>query len=417
MNCSPRVPCLVALACATALALPGVATAMHTVFSSSVDRFEVDGNPFGPADGVLDYVDEFDDGTLAPDWAPLLGTAVEADGVVTVKNPGTDILGIDTSNIENQHDVDNGAGSFTASTYWVPNVPLPDREFHFQLYTLGALIESAGLSFNNLSAATPPAVAGPAVSCVLTQIDGQGLHNLSYATMPVDPQTITGRVVFRLAFDDANDQLTCSFSLDDGATFQTFAPIPAFVGVSGGEFLIGAATTGGGGTPPPPNPRLVGTKQLVVKNGSAPSSRKITYQVKEARGSGTSPVGDPRTNGATLHVKLDGVTQCFTMPGSHWSGTGVTYKYADPFGASGPVSAAQIKNLNGALSIKVVVSGRVGTVDVVPPNPGVQADTHLFVNGVEYCGSTAGGAIKPNTAKAFKAKNAPAPAACNVGPC
>jgi hypothetical protein len=416
MISTARVPWLVAIACAALLALPGVAGASHTIFSSSVDRFEVDGAPFGPADGVLDYVDEFDDGTLEPDWEHLLGTAVEAGGVVTVENPGTDILNLDVSNIENAHDVDNGGGNLTASTYWLPNVPLPDREFHFQLYTLGALIESVGLTFTNLTTATPPAIAGPAITAELTQIDGQGFHDLAFATMPIDPQAITGRIVLRLALDDATDRLTCSFSLDGGATFQSFAPIPIFVGVSAAEFLIGAGSNGSD-TSPPPGPRLVGTKQLLVKSGSTPSSRRITYQVKEARGSGSSPVGDPRTSGATLHVQLDGVSQCFAMPSSHWSANGVTFKYADPFGADGPVSAAQIKNSNGALSIKVVISGRGGTVDVVPPNPGVQADTHLVVGGVEYCGSTAGGVLKPNTAKVFKAKNAPPAAACNAGPC
>jgi hypothetical protein len=418
MKTRVRVPRLIVSTCAGWLLLFGVAHA-QTVFSSSVDRFELDGNPLGLADGTLDFVDEFDDGTIAPHWTPLLGTAVEADGVVTLRDPGTVILGLDVSNIELEGDIDNGAGDFTASTYWVPAVPLPDREFHFQLYTLGALIESAGLNFNNLTVATPPAIAGPSITCQLTQIDGQGFHSLSYATVPVDPQAITGQIVFRLALDDATDHMTCSFSLDGGATFQSFAPIPVFVGVSSGEFLIGAGSTGGGGPPPPPTQQLVGTKQLLVKNASAPSGRRVVYQVKEPRGSGHALVGDPRTGGATLHVQLDGVAQCFAMPASGWSGSGLSLKYADPFGASGPVSAAQLKSQGGgSVSIKVVVTGRNGAVNLVPPNPGVQADTHLSIGGGdEYCGSTAGGTLKPNTAKVFKGKNAPAPAACDVGPC
>ena len=114
----------------------GRAIGSHHVFSSSVDRFEVDGNTFGPADGTLDYVDEFDNGAIAPDWVQLLGTAVEAGGVVTLQNPGTDYtIGsttFDVSNIENEDPVVNGSGNFTATAYWLPTlaadgprVPLP----------------------------------------------------------------------------------------------------------------------------------------------------------------------------------------------------------------------------------------------------------------------------------------------------
>src|SRR5262249_45378374 len=152
-----------------------------------------------------------------------------------------------------------------------PAVPAPDTEFHFQLYTLSSTIESAGMNFNNLTVAAPPAITGPSIACALTQIDGQGFHNLAYATVPVDPQAITGRIVLRLAFDDANDQMTCSYSLDNGATFQSFAPMPVFVGVSDGEFLIGAGTNGGGGPPPPPPAeQFITTKQLSIKNPSVP---------------------------------------------------------------------------------------------------------------------------------------------------
>src|SRR5262249_31018284 len=102
--------------------LPARAVASHHVFSSSVDRFEVDGNTFGAEDGTLDFVDEFDNGTIAPDWSPLLGTNVESGGVVTLKNPGTDYtigsVSVDVSNIENEDAVVDGSGDFTATTYW-----------------------------------------------------------------------------------------------------------------------------------------------------------------------------------------------------------------------------------------------------------------------------------------------------------
>ena len=57
-------------------------------FSSSCDRFEVDGNAFGAADGTSDFVDEFTSATLAPNWALLLGTVVQTGGALVAKNPG-----------------------------------------------------------------------------------------------------------------------------------------------------------------------------------------------------------------------------------------------------------------------------------------------------------------------------------------
>ena len=59
---------------------PRIASALP--FSSSVQRFEADGNAYGSADGVFDLVDEFDDGVLSPNWAPLIGTALESGGVM-----------------------------------------------------------------------------------------------------------------------------------------------------------------------------------------------------------------------------------------------------------------------------------------------------------------------------------------------
>ena len=58
------------------------ASASHSIFSYSVDRFEVTGNSQGTR------FDEFDDGLVAP-WDTFLGTAVEQGGTVTLKNPGT----------------------------------------------------------------------------------------------------------------------------------------------------------------------------------------------------------------------------------------------------------------------------------------------------------------------------------------
>ena len=64
------------------------ASAFHTPFAYRVDRFEADGNTFGPLDGVPGYVDEFGDGTMSPYWYQAYGTATESGGYLVLQNPG-----------------------------------------------------------------------------------------------------------------------------------------------------------------------------------------------------------------------------------------------------------------------------------------------------------------------------------------
>ena len=428
MPTSPRARWLAFVAFVAFVAFAGApspAIAHHHVFSSSVDRFEIDGNVFGSPDGALDFVDEFDDGVLGPDWAPLLGTAVETGGVVVLENPGTDIsigsLVLDVSNIELDTDVEDGGGNFTATSYWLPVVPGTDDEFHMQTYGVGSLIEAAGLSFENQSAASaatlPGSLAGPAIVEQLTRIGGDNLT--TRFEVPVDPGAITGRIVFRLSFDDATNLLTGSFSLDGGATFQSpFPPIPIFNGVSGSEILLGA----GGNSPPsppppPPAPETVATYLFQVKNPSLPAARQLIYKVKDQR---HSVIGNPTLFGATLKVKLDGTSQCFTMPAGGWSPMGrLGYRYADTHGVYGPVKLAQVKRTRSwSFQSSVTIVGRLGALDVVPPNPGVRGDTNFRLRGgADYCGSTFGGTVLANTAKLFKVKDGPPPAGCVVAAC
>jgi hypothetical protein len=322
--------------------------------------------------------------------------------------------------------------NFTATAYWLPSLALTDQEFHFQLYELGPVIESVDLSVGSASAAVPPAIAGPSISQALTQISGT-YNTLAYDTVSIDPDDVTGQIVLRISFDDATNTVTNSFSLDGGTTFQSpFPPIPAFVGVSSYEFLLGAGVIEGppaAGTPtatrtpsatptptPLPTPQTVGLQLLVVKNAAGPASRKIIYKVKDF---GHAVAGNPMTGGATWNVKLDGQSQCFSMPAAGWSPLGSKgFKYVDSSALYGAVRLARIMKSGNVFKIKAIVLGRQGPVNIVPPNPGVQADTNLsFGNGAEYCSSTAGAALGPNSAKTFKARGALAPATCNVPAC
>jgi hypothetical protein len=425
MRSTPRHPWMIAAVFAVSVLVPAPSRAL--TFSSSCDLFEVDGNAFGSADGVFDYVDEFDNGTLAPGWGILLGTAVESGGTMTVKNPGVTIpLGVggvlEISTIENEdHEIGDGEGDFTMISDWGITLPATNSEFHMQLYSISPIIEAAGLTVNNTSpevAAQPPGgIAGYSVSQSVTQGFGDGFTVIQQNAVPIDAGSVTGHIILRMAFDDATDMLTCSFSLDDGQTFQSFPPMHIFNGgVSDYEVLLGAA----GITPPspPPTPFLVPMKSFEVKNPSTPAARKVRYTAK-ALGLYAPSFGYLAGLGAGLTVKVDDTTQCFFLPpGNSWAqkSAGNGYTYRDSTGVYGPVKVMSVRRANnGTFQTKAVILGKNGTLDLVPPNPGVRADVRLTLgNGDEYCASTAAGAIVKNDAKVFKAKNAPAPATCGV---
>jgi len=401
------------------------ARAFALTYSSSCDRFEIDGNTFGPFDGTVDFADDFDDASLAPNWSVLLGTVQEAGTDMTAHNPGAQIqLGatpFEISTIENAMDVGNGEGNFTMTSHWEPTPPGNDAEFHMQLYSLSPIIEAAGLSMNNFSSQVATqqgngALAGYSVSQSLTHGFGSGFTTVQSNSVPVDPLLITGRIVLRMAFDDATDTVTCSFSLDGGVTFVSpFPPMHIFNGgVTDYEILLGAAGLAAN-TPPPPPPTvdLMPLKLLLVKNPADPAARRITYRTSSRTG---TLAGNPAIGGATLNLKLDSATQCFHMPAGGWSRHGSGYSYLDPYGAHGPVKIAQWRYSGGAVVNKLVILGRNGAVDIVPP--GSQGDAAFRVGGGgTYCASTAGGTIHPNDTKTFKAIKAPAPAACYVSAC
>jgi hypothetical protein len=398
-------------------------------FSSSCDRFEIDGNSFGPQDGTIDFTDDFTGASLGPNWSVLLGSAQEAGTDVTAHDPGVQVqLGPTTfeiSTVENQvHEIDDGAGNFTMTSYWEPVLPALNDEFHMQLYTAGPIIEAVGLSVNNFSSTIATqqgngALAGYSINQSLTHGVGSGFTTVQSNSIPIDPMVVAGRIVLRMAFDDTTNMMTCSFSLDGGTTFVS--PFPAMhvfnMGVTDYDILLGAAALIPNGAPPPPTAEKVPLRLLYVKNPSGPQSRHATYKVSAP---GIPLLGDPTTAGATFKVKLDSVTQCFSMPAVGWSRFGRSWRYADSRGVYGPVKAAQWRQTgNGSFANKVIIVGKNGQVDVIPPNPGVQADTnfHVVAGNIDYCASTAGGTIRPNNAKNFKAKNVPAPAACYVNAC
>jgi hypothetical protein len=433
MRTASVVPWLPALAVAAWTSFPGPAVASHHVFSSSVDRFEIDGNVFGSPDGALDFVDEFDDGFVGPEWEPLLGTAVEAAGVMTLRNPGGDVsiggLSVDVSNIEHEDALHDGGGDFTATSHWIPVLPDVDLEFHFQTYAFGGVIEAAGLTVTNYSAATaagvPGLLAGPAVNFQLARFQGGTFDTIQSSSVAIDPQAISGNIALRLSFDDATNMLTGSFSLDGGATYQSpFPSAPIFVGVSTTELLLGAGSNVSTPPPPPPPPPPVDGESRPMTNfdvqqRSDGASRKVVVETGGGR-----IVGNPAVDGAFFNVALDGTAQCFALPANGWFRKDFNhYRYRDPLGMHGAVKSADLSYSSravggsGAGKLKIVILGKFHPVDIAPPNPGNRGDVFFnVVNGTRTCSGTSRGTVLINDARRFRVRGGGGCALTSCGP-
>ena len=132
-------------------------------------------------------------------------------------------------------------------------------------------------------------------------------------------------------------------------------------------------------------------KQLQVKNPSTPDKRKVLLQAAEAATDNTL-VGDPTVGGATVSIALYGGTsssQVFTLPqGTNakgkpfWKGDATAgFAYKDAKGENGPVKLAQLKIKNGTFQLKVLISGKNGTITVLPDADTSGACTALSITG------------------------------------
>lgn len=347
--------------------LPGSALALP--FSSSVLRFEADGNNFGSADGVFDLVDEFDTGMLAPNWSVLLGTALESGSKLTVRDPGVSVALItllsEISTVESAVALGNGDGNFTITSYWDP-IPLPtNRQFFFQIYGELPTVEAHGLLVSNLDAAHA-AVAGAPVGLSIAR---ERVFPLGAQVPPVydyvaiNPADVTGPIVLRMSFDDASDLLTCSFSLDGGATFQSpFAPLQAFVLNPDGEILLGAAALPD--LPPPPPPcagTITNARVQFQKLNRPPGQQDVRFTVRMTLPPTTAPTYNPLDNGVTL-IALSGNTppefeQFAVPPGAFtcgfsdgWFLKGHNYVYLNESGIIPPTCGGN--SANGLAMVK-----------------------------------------------------------------
>ena len=219
---------------AASLLAPASARAFHTVFDYRVDRFEADGNVFGPADGAPDLVDEFDGGDLAPRWSVVAGTGHEAGGLLHLTSPGVhfDVSGatVDLSEVASTTRIEDGAGDFTLTSTW-QGVPAACDFTHMTLLMNGGA--GGGWEFFGILVQNP----GDG-GLVVSQHGGSGFDPSAIQAVRID---MAPSVTLRISFDDTTDFATTSYSVDGGATFQApFPPAHVFDAATGGVVLLGA---------------------------------------------------------------------------------------------------------------------------------------------------------------------------------
>jgi hypothetical protein len=120
----------------------------------------------------------------------------------------------------------------------------------------------------------------------------------------------------------------------------------------------------------PPDP----TKRTVKGNGSEKNSPDpLVGNPTSTTGSAGGAILDVRANGGNSTAQRFNLPQGLNLKGKpFWTGDATKgFKYKDSKGEQGPVKKASIKRSpKGTFTIKMLITGKNGTVNVVPPNPG-----------------------------------------------
>ena len=161
---------------------------------------------------------------------------------------------------------------------------------------------------------------------------------------------------------------------------------------------------------------------LVVANPSTPERRRITVRAAE-HGTDDTLVGDPAANGATVVITVDGGgTESLPLPTGtarttlkpFWRGDAVQgFRYADAQGENGAVRKARIRTKRGVFHLDVDVDGRLGSITIVPPNPG-HSGCVLFAIGAgdSYSVAFTTGTVTNRGATLFKVARPTAEGSC-----
>lgn len=168
-------------------------------------------------------------------------------------------------------------------------------------------------------------------------------------------------------------------------------------------------------------------KGLLVKDPSAgadATKRKVVALAREVASPNTI-VGSPAAAGAVLEIVANGGTSTaqtyVLLAGEDSRGKpfwrdlgGAGFKYSDPRGERGPVKKVVLrKSGTGTFSFKAVVTGKNGTVDVLPPDPGTDGyATVRFPGGDRYCAAFDGTGATTNVGAKLWRVRKPTTQAC-----
>jgi hypothetical protein len=174
---------------------------------------------------------------------------------------------------------------------------------------------------------------------------------------------------------------------------------------------------------PAPGYVPVSGAQLLVKDPGDPSRRSVKVRsVDPEIGNGINTVINPAADGAFLHVfnsNGTGDSACFSLPASGWVSIGTPedplYVYRDVAHANGPCSVARIRrNKYFRVTCRAASQPIPYTLDEAAQGSVASA---LTIGPATYCTDFGGAVLLDDGATGrFKAKLAPAPAACPVAP-
>lgn len=289
-------------------------------YDYAVERVTVDGNLWGPHDGVPDAVEESFDPHVNPvngvpgspfgftiPFNSLLGTSWPTDGALHLMSPGTvvDLQSIDlrfilSNVVSGSPMLRDGAGDARVEVAFRAATPSLN-DFVAATFSIGNVW--VGLAFANFEDAVAQRQLGPTIAgfSMFAHILDNGLVPVGGQSIPVDPAAVGGPFVLAFDYDDTAKAITPSFSLDGGATFTGGfdpLPIPGFdgSGVAAGPLIIGADPR----TPlPPACPGLLARDNVKVaslRSGSVLSFSARAYLDPEGG------MADPLVEGTRIAI-------------------------------------------------------------------------------------------------------------------
>jgi hypothetical protein len=149
----------------------------------------------------------------------------------------------------------------------------------------------------------------------------------------------------------------------------------------------------------------ISTKKLLIKDNPNPAKRQIQLQSADP-GVLAAEVGNPITNGASIHIYSATDEQCIVLPGGpEWSVKNTLSKY------NNKITKNQVQVNNGKLKVKIKSGVTISLADNGSQGA-VNAQVQFGAGGTRYCMRCTG---TKDDAKQFLGKNCVA-AACDAEP-